>query len=97
MERPEEPWAATASECWEERTVKAKVAYLEDETAPVLEAKRTRGRPRILDERSQRVTVRLHGDEYDALVAFAKGRYWEKSVALRLILREKLLGEKLPF
>lgn len=78
--------------------MKAKVAYLE-ETTETLESgsKRSRGRPRILDERSQRVTVRLHGDEYDALVAFAKGRYWEKSVALRLILREKLLSEKLPF
>ena len=78
--------------------MKAKVAYLEDnpeihESA----AKRSRGRPRILDERSQRVTVRLHGDEYDALVAFARGRYWEKTVALRLILRETLLSEKLPF
>jgi hypothetical protein len=78
--------------------VKGKIAYLEEETvAAESGTKRSRGRPRILDERSQRVTVRLHGDEYDALVAFAKGRYWEKSVALRLILREKLLGEKLPF
>ena len=78
---------------------KAKVAYLEEETTTdgVAIMKRSRGRPRILDERSQRVTVRLHGDEYDALVAFAKNHYWEKSVALRLILREKLLGEKLPF
>ena len=78
--------------------MKAKVAYLDD--SPEIHeagAKRSRGRPRILDERSQRVTVRLHGDEYDALVAFAKGRYWEKSVALRLILRERLLSEKLPF
>ena len=65
--------------------------------APAPEAKRSRGRPRVLDERSQRVTVRLHGDEYEALVRFAKERYWEKSVALRLILREKLLGETLPF
>lgn len=77
--------------------MKAKVAYWGDEAVPAPEAKRSRGRPRILDERSQRVTVRLHGDEYDALVAFAGSRYWEKSVALRLILREKLLGEKLPF
>ena len=78
--------------------MKAKVAYLEDN--PEIHesgAKRSRGRPRILDERSQRVTVRLHGDEYDALVAFARSRYWEKSVALRLILREKLLSETLPF
>lgn len=78
--------------------MKGKVAYLEEESeAGEQGSKRSRGRPRILDERSQRVTVRLHGDEYDALVSFAKGRYWEKSVALRLILREKLLGEKLPF
>lgn len=77
--------------------MKAKVSYLEDGSDAASAAKRSRGRPRILDERSQRVTVRLHGDEYDALVEFAKGRYWEKSVALRLILREKLLGERLPF
>ena len=78
--------------------MKAKVAYLEESTE-IHEsgAKRSRGRPRILDERSQRVTVRLHGDEYDALVAFARSRYWEKSVALRLILREKRLRETLPF
>ncbi len=72
-----------------------KLAFLDDGTAAP--RPRGRGRPPTLGERARRLTIRLQGDEYDALVAFAKERYWEKSVALRLILREKLFGEDLPF
>lgn len=74
-----------------------KLALVEEKSPAPAAKSRVRGRPPSLGDRARRLTIRLRGDEYDALVAFAKERYWEKSVALRLILRERLFGEKLPF
>jgi len=40
--------------------------------------------------------VRLEPDEAKALREFADEHYWTVSTALRLLVREKLLGTKLP-
>ncbi len=59
-------------------------------------ARRGPGRPRTFSERSSRVNVRLEPDEAKALREFADEHYWTVSTALRLLVREKLLGAKLP-
>jgi hypothetical protein len=64
----------------------------EDLPAETLE----RGLPRPTPD-SARLTARLSGDEMDALLAVAKEHRWTATTALRVILREKLLGEKVPF
>lgn len=55
-----------------------------------------RGLPKATTD-SPRLTARLRGEEMDALVAFAKAHRWTPTTALRAILRERFLGEKLPF
>jgi hypothetical protein len=46
---------------------------------------------------SPRLAVLLRGDEIEALNAFAAAHRWPISTAIRALLREKLMGEKLPF
>jgi hypothetical protein len=51
----------------------------------------------FLNERRRvRLTCRLRGDEVTALATFALDHACDKSTALRVILRERLLGERLP-
>lgn len=54
------------------------------------------GLPQVTSE-SPRLTARFHEDELEALAEFAKAHRWRTSTAIRAILRERLLGEKLPF
>jgi hypothetical protein len=69
-------------------------------TMEKVESSMARKAERELDRASTetaRLTSRLRGDEMDALLAFAKARHWSPTTALRAILREKFLGEKIPF
>lgn len=64
--------------------------------AATITGRRGPGRPRSFSDRSSRVNVRLEPEEADALRDFATEHYWTISTALRLIVRERLLGAKLP-
>ena len=55
------------------------------------------GRPKTFSERAKTVSVRLEPEELAAVDAFRTKGHWDRSVAIRLILAEKLLGKKLPF
>lgn len=54
------------------------------------------GRPRQLDTDQMRLSVRLDDPYRAALLDYAHARRWDLSTAVRLILGEKLLGEKIP-
>jgi hypothetical protein len=64
------------------------------EDSPDLKSRR--GLPELASD-SPRLTAVLPHDLVEALDAFAKAHRWRTSTAIRAILREKLLGETLPF
>jgi hypothetical protein len=74
-------------------TVKSKATLRRSESATA----DAEADPRGAATGSARLTARLRGDEMDALVAFAKAHHWTATTAIRAILREKFLGERIPF
>ena len=66
-----------------------------DEKDPPGPALGRRGLPET-SSRSPRVTLSLSAEEAEALAAFADEHHWSLSTAARVILRAKLLGERIP-